>query len=194
MVCKILLLNQKGGVGKTTLADELSFALERRGFSVAFISTDPQGGQIHELCTDEYIAETCDFQVIDTAGVLKKEMKTWCREADIIFVPVLPSPRDFDPTLRTLDGIRASHTHAKVLIVSNNYYSYGVLDRGILEFFDKEGVEVLGKIPRAVALSQAVATGKSVVEFAPSSHVVPMIEKMAEDIIQITNTEMKNEK
>ena len=26
----ILMLNQKGGVGKTTIADELSFALERR--------------------------------------------------------------------------------------------------------------------------------------------------------------------
>ena len=33
----ILMLNQKGGVGKTTIADELSFALERRGKTVAFV-------------------------------------------------------------------------------------------------------------------------------------------------------------
>lgn len=38
----ILMLNQKGGVGKTTIADELSFALERRGKTVAFVTTDPQ--------------------------------------------------------------------------------------------------------------------------------------------------------
>lgn len=39
----ILMLNQKGGVGKTTIADELSFALERRGKTVAFVTTDPPG-------------------------------------------------------------------------------------------------------------------------------------------------------
>ena len=45
----ILMLNQKGGVGKTTIADELSFALERRGKTVAFVTTDPQGGSVHEV-------------------------------------------------------------------------------------------------------------------------------------------------
>ena len=45
----ILMLNQKGGVGKTTIADELSFALERRGKTVAFVTTDPQGGSVHEM-------------------------------------------------------------------------------------------------------------------------------------------------
>ena len=48
----ILMLNQKGGVGKTTIADELSFALERRGKTVAFVTTDPQGGSVHEVCDD----------------------------------------------------------------------------------------------------------------------------------------------
>ena len=58
----VLFLNQKGGVGKTTLADELAFALERRGMSVAFVSTDPQGGSVHEVCEDPDFAEVCDFQ------------------------------------------------------------------------------------------------------------------------------------
>lgn len=53
----ILMLNQKGGVGKTTIADELSFALERRGKTVAFVTTDPQGGSVHEVCDDPDFAE-----------------------------------------------------------------------------------------------------------------------------------------
>ena len=63
----ILMLNQKGGVGKTTIADELSFALERRGKTVAFVTTDPQRS-VHEVCDDPDFAEECDFQVVDTAG------------------------------------------------------------------------------------------------------------------------------
>ena len=47
----ILMLNQKGGVGKTTIADELAFALERRGRTVAFVTTDPQGGSVHRSAT-----------------------------------------------------------------------------------------------------------------------------------------------
>ena len=80
----ILMLNQKGGVGKTTIADELSFALERRGKTVAFVTTDPQGGSVHEVCDDPDFAEECDFQVVDTAGVLVGGVNDWCRAANLI--------------------------------------------------------------------------------------------------------------
>ena len=83
----ILMLNQKGGVGKTTIADELSFALERRGKTVAFVTTDPQGGSVHEVCDDPDFAEECDFQVVDTAGVLVGGVNDWCRAANLILVP-----------------------------------------------------------------------------------------------------------
>ena len=85
----ILMLNQKGGVGKTTIADELSFALERRGKTVAFVTTDPQGGSVHEVCDDPDFAEECDFQVVDTAGVLVGGVNDWCRAANLILVPML---------------------------------------------------------------------------------------------------------
>lgn len=108
----ILMLNQKGGVGKTTIADELSFALERRGKTVAFVTTDPQGGSVHEVCDDPDFAEECDFQVVDTAGVLVGGVNDWCRAANLILVPMLPSTRDMEPTLRTLDIVRESGTGA----------------------------------------------------------------------------------
>ena len=128
----ILMLNQKGGVGKTTIADELSFALERRGKTVAFVTTDPQGGSVHEVCDDPDFAEECDFQVVDTAGVL---------------------------------------------------------DRQLVEYLEGEGVPIIAKIPRAVALSRAAAAGVSVAEYDPKSHVVAPIELLADSVL---NEEEKN--
>ena len=183
MVFRILLLNQKGGVGKTTLADEISFSLERRGFSVAFTSIDPQGGCLHESITDNAMIEQSDFHVIDTAGYLKKEMKQWCGEADVILVPILPSPKDFEPTLRTLELIDASDTFAEVYVVVNQFSSRGVLDREIVEFFESEDIPILGYIPRTVTLSKAAAQNVSVVEYAPNNRVVIELEKLTDQLI-----------
>lgn len=179
----ILFLNQKGGVGKTTLADELAFALERRGSTVAFVSTDPQGGSVHEVCDDPDYAESCDYQIVDTAGVLNDGMGDWCRAADVILIPMLPSTRDVEPTMRTYQIAKDSGTGAAIRLVVNNFYAFGKLDKQLVEFLESEQVPVIAKVPRAVALSQAAAEGKSVAEHSPHSHVIPALEELADSII-----------
>lgn len=178
----VLFLNQKGGVGKTTLADELAFALERRGRTVAFVTTDPQGGSVHEVCEDPDYAEGCDYQIVDTAGALNDGMGDWCRAADLILVPMLPSTRDMEPTMRTIDIARDSGTTASIYVIVNGFYAFGRLDRQLVEFLDAEGVPVLAKVPRAVALSQAAGEGKSVADYAPLSHVILFLEDVADGV------------
>lgn len=168
---------------KTTLADELSFALERRGRTVAFISTDPQGGSIHEVCDDPDYAEGCDFQIVDTAGVLREGMEDWCRASDMIFVPMLPSTRDMEPTMRTLEIARRSGTDAGIFVVVNGFYPFGKLDRQLVEFLSGEGIPIAAKVPRTVALSQAASNGVSIASYAPRNHAVPAIEELAELVL-----------
>lgn len=43
----ILVCNQKGGVGKSLIADELAFSFERSGIPLNFYDLDSQGGTIH---------------------------------------------------------------------------------------------------------------------------------------------------
>lgn len=179
----VLFLNQKGGVGKTTLADELAFALERRGRTVAFVSTDPQGGSVHAVCDDPDYAEACDFQVVDTAGSLNDGMADWCRAADLVLVPMLPSTRDLEPTLRTIDIARKSGTKAHIAVIVNAYYAFGRLDRQLMEYLDSEGLDVFAKVPRAVAFAQAAGEGMSVADYAPYSHAVPWLEELADKVL-----------
>lgn len=76
MATNILLVNQKGGVGKTTFADEIAWGLERRGHKVGFGNLDPQGGANHEknLLDDEDAVN-----VIDTPGFLRRHRRV-CQE------------------------------------------------------------------------------------------------------------------
>ncbi|OLR56224.1 hypothetical protein BHK98_09200 [Hornefia porci] len=178
----ILFLNQKGGVGKTTIADELAFALERRGRSVAFVSTDPQGGSVHEVCSEPELAEQCDFQVVDTAGVLKDGIREWCQDADLILIPMLPSTRDMEPTTRTYELARESGTQAGIFVVINNFYAFGILDRELVAYLEGEGIPVLAKIPRAAALSRAAAAGKSVADYNKRCHAIPALEELADKV------------
>lgn len=42
----ILVCNQKGGVGKSLVADEIAFSFERSGIPVSFYDLDAQGGTL----------------------------------------------------------------------------------------------------------------------------------------------------
>ena len=44
----ILICNQKGGVGKSLIADELAFSFERSQIPLSFFDLDRQGGTIHQ--------------------------------------------------------------------------------------------------------------------------------------------------
>lgn len=113
----ISLVNKKGGVGKTMLADEVAFALERRGRSVSFVSIDPQAGARHLSGS----SLGSDFVIIDTRGSLDDDMRTAISLSDVCIVPFLPSEVNIPSTLETLEFIRDVNPDAIVLVVMNRY-------------------------------------------------------------------------
>ncbi len=106
---------QKGGVGKTTLAGHIAVQAELSGDGpVAVVDIDPQGAltawwQVRRTAAPAFLATTlaelpadlerlraegCRLAVIDTPPAITMAIQRVIKEADLIVVPVRPSPHD----------------------------------------------------------------------------------------------------
>lgn len=123
---KIAILNQKGGAGKTTLATNIAHAWMLSGNKVLLVDADPQGsardwnaaneGKLipvigldrETLPVDLKAVEAgYDWIVIDGAPQVARLSAAAIRAADIVVIPVQPSPYDVWATADLVELIKA---------------------------------------------------------------------------------------
>jgi chromosome partitioning protein len=121
----IVLASQKGGSGKTTLSGHLAVEAQRGDKVVVCVDTDAQGGltdwwnarnlETPALSTagtgglkallEKLAKAQVDYVVIDTPGQVSAEAQATIRLADIVVIPVMPSPHDLRAVGKTVDTV-----------------------------------------------------------------------------------------
>lgn len=126
----ILVCNQKGGVGKSLVADEIAFSFERSGIPVSFYDLDAQGGTLHR--TRE--ADGAQVAVVDTPGALQEALSEWLKEADVVVIPTRTTSRDIEPLMRMRKAV-FKHSRAKIVYVMNGWNRFKA-SRDFMEWFE----------------------------------------------------------
>lgn len=131
----ITIAQQKGGVGKSTLAAHLAVAFAQQGYSTMLFDTDPQGTCTHwhaqrkkddigliatsgwRLTRDLSMArEANDIIIIDTPPHAEMDIKVSVRAADLVIVPIQPSPADVWAVKETFSTIASESRNAMVVM------------------------------------------------------------------------------
>jgi chromosome partitioning protein len=120
------ILNPKGGSGKTTLSTNLARAFHEQGQRVLLVDSDPQGSardwhaasednplslialdRANNVKTLSGIASGYDWVVIDGAAKLEDMIASTIKVADLIIIPVQPSPYDIWAASDLVEFIKA---------------------------------------------------------------------------------------
>jgi len=202
----ISLVNQKGGVGKTTLAVNLSSAIFRRGRKTLLIDADPQGSVLQWQSTAENqsfsvihhprplsdatiksLSKGFDQVVIDAPPAIGELISSILDVADLAIVPVGPSPLDLWSSKETLSLIQQARKRnrklkAKLLICRR--IARTRVGREAREALETYGIEIFKtEIGQRVAYVEAMTSGLSVLEYAPHSEAAAEIVSLCEEII-----------
>jgi chromosome partitioning protein len=187
----VALLNQKGGVGKTTLALHLAGAWARQGCRVTVIDADPQGSALDwseqrakeggtrlfgvlGLARDTLhreapeIARGVDHVVIDGPPRIAGLMRSALLAADLVLVPAQPSPFDGWASGEMLNLIREARIFRPELIarfVLNRCAARTVIARETGDALAEHDPPLLAaRIGQRVAFADAARTGQLVFE------------------------------
>lgn len=201
----ISIVNQKGGVGKTTLALNLAGALVHAGKTVTLIDTDPQGSLVQWQTVSDAAAfdishhirpirpkkvklleKENDYIIIDSPPALEKITLNNLVLSDLTIVPVSPSPLDIWSASETIDQIRKSMKKNKQLSAQLLVYRkipgtrIGKEAKSALNGY---GLPVFNtEITQKIAAVEAMIYGQTVLDYAPRSKSAYEFKQLAEEV------------
>lgn len=187
----ISLLNQKGGVGKTTLAVHVAMALARHGRRVLLVDADPQHSALDWQEARETPplfsviglptktlhreipahARNYDHIIIDGPPRVNELARAAIMAADLVLIPITPSPYDVwaASEITTLIGeASAFKENLKTAFVINRKIANTAIGRDVADALSGFEYPVLkAAISQRVAFAESAARGSTVMELDP---------------------------
>ena len=192
----IVVLNPKGGCGKTTLATNIASYYARRGAMPAIMDCDPQGSTmswldkreadrpaIHGIAAYKKTmqatrswqlrvpAETTNLIVDSPASLTRDALREMTRDATSILVPVLPSSIDIHAASRCIADLllvaKIDRRDNKLAVVANRTRQNTRSFDKLMRFLDSLGIPIIAVLRDSQNYVQAADLGIGIADLPP---------------------------
>lgn len=207
---KILaVLNEKGGVGKTTIATNLARGLQLMGQSAIIIDSDPQGSARDWYAAAKedntlppvvgmdrpplfknlkHVAQEFAWAVIDGSPRVEELSVASIKVADLVLIPVQPSPYDIWATESLVDLVKTRQelTNGKpaaAFLISRQIVGTKLASE-IREALEGYQLPILKSLTsQRVLYAQSAARGSTVLDDEPGGAAAEEIRMLVEEVM-----------
>lgn len=211
----ISFLNQKGGVGKTTLSVNVAGYLAQQGHRVLLIDADKQGSattwaslrydapfQVVSMARANMardalkLAQDYTHTVIDGPPHAEEVARSCIVASDFVALPIEPSGLSTwasDLTVRQVTEAQEFKPSLKCGFVVSRKIGKTVIGRDIRNMAAEAGLPILhSEIEQRVAFAESLTMGQTIFEWAPDSSAAHEIEQLTKEIERYVEEDIFN--